>query len=267
MSALAPIGGGASALMPATHLPVPRDISDGITRMLREAAADVAQFRREHGAQTPWQIPNWALLRMGWPPDADGTKAELERLRQIAGQRTPEGIAAARWFAKHGLTDGWEQLLKQYTRHAGPAQARAAERLLHDTLAMVNSVTQTAKSAALRDRPFVVDPTLPLAVDKPGNSPSYPSGHSSSAWAAAIVLAHLMPDRKAEFYDIATQASYARLYGGVHFPSDVMAGIKLAATVALYTVQTARGVTPLRGTRNGGIAGGLGRRRSAHAAA
>lgn len=247
-------GGGASALMPNTQLPVPQDISAGIKRMIGEAATDVAQFRREHGAKSSWQISNWALLNMGWPPDAEGTKVELARLHKIADQRTPEGIAAARWYAKHGLTDGWEQLLKQYTRLVGPRQARAAERLLHDTLGMVNSVTQTAKSAALRDRPFVVDPNFPLAVDKPGNSPSYPSGHASSAWAAAIVLAYLMPDRKAEFFNIATQASYARLYGGVHFPSDVMAGVKLSATVAMYNVQTTDAVQR-RGTKNSGVAG------------
>ncbi|MCW2950520.1 MAG: Acid phosphatase, partial [Thermoleophilia bacterium] len=124
---------------------------------------------------------------------------------------------------------------------------------------MVNHASQVSKAAAARARPFVDDPTLTVAIDKPGNNPSYPSGHSSGAYAGAEVLAYLMPDRAAEFMNIAAQVAYSRLYGGVHYPSDVIAGAKIASTItAVLTRSTMakpkRGLRPKAG--NGGVAGG-----------
>lgn len=237
-----------------TPLAVPDSFRGQLDAAMREGTADADAFRREHGPAERWMVPDWALLRMKWPPKTD--EPELAVLHQIAKTRTSEGIAAARYWSSHGLTEEWEGLLDGYARRVGPRQARSARKLLHDTLMMTNSVTQTAKAGAARKRPFAVDPTLPLAVDKPGNNPSYPSGHTSAAVAACLVLAHLMPDRAQEFMGMAREASWARVYSGVHFPSDVMAGAKLATTIATHLIRTS-GTTPAMGTAsvNPGIAG------------
>jgi hypothetical protein len=199
-------------------------------------------------------ITDWVQLKLPFPPKTD--TEDLAYLHKIAASRTPEGIQIAQDWAKRGLDDEWEHLLEDYTKHVGPAQARAARKLLHDALMMTNSATQVTKASSNRTRPFVVDPTLELAVEKPGNNPSYPSGHSSAAFAACLVLAHLMPDRKAVFMAIASEAAFSRVYAGVHFPTDVLAGARLAATVTTHLIRTSM-ATPVRGTKpNPGVAGG-----------
>lgn len=244
----------AVATTSAPPLQVPADFLALLDGAVREGRADAATFAREHTPAERWMVPDWALLRMGWPPKTD--TEDLAYLHAVARTRTPQGVETARYWAKHGLVDEWEKMLDEYTARVGPAQARSGRKLLHDALMMVNNVTQTAKAAAGRKRPFVVDPTLPLAVDKPGNSPSYPSGHTSAAYAACMVLAHLMPDRREHFMGMAREASWARVYSGAHFPTDVVAGAKLAATVVDYLTRTSLAM-PASGTDrvNPGVAG------------
>jgi hypothetical protein len=233
-----------------TPLVIPQEFVAQLDAAVSEGRADAVTFAREHTRAERGGIVDWALLQMIWPPKSDAE--DLAKLHEIADARTDAGVARAQYWSKHGLTDEWEKLLDEYTRRAGPVQARRARKLLHDVLAMTNTITQTGKAAAARERPFAVDPTLKLAVDKPGNNPSYPSGHTTAAFAAGLVLSHLMPDRAGEFMGMAKEASWARLYAGVHFPTDVIAGAKLATTIATHLNRTS-GTKPLRGTANGGI--------------
>ena len=257
--AAAPTGaptGAASGAIEGEQLVVPQEFLDKLAKAVAEGAKDAAAFASHHTPSERWMVPDWALLKMAFAPKDD--KEELVYLHKVADARTDGGVERARYWSKHGLTDEWIAMLEDYIKKVGPAQARAATKLMQDALMMVNNVTQTGKSANLRKRPFAVDETLKLAVDKPGNNPSYPSGHTSAAFAAGLVLSHLMPDRKAEFMGMAHEASWARIYSGVHFPTDVLAGAKLATTVATHLIATSQ-ARPVNGTApavNPGVAGG-----------
>jgi undecaprenyl-diphosphatase len=92
-------------------------------------------------------------------------------------------------------------------------------------------VTQLGKQRYDRLRPFQVDPDIKPPVHLPRDA-SYPSGHASSAFAAARVIAVLEPTLAKEAYELATQVAVSRVYAGVHFPSDVVAGALLGTAVA-----------------------------------
>jgi acid phosphatase (class A) len=83
-----------------------------------------------------------------------------------------------------------------------------------------------------RTRPWLMDERVALYV-KPITRPSYPSGHSTTNHVWAHVLSELFPHKRAALFTRAYAVGMHRMKGGVHFPSDVEAGKKLAA--AIYT--------------------------------
>jgi membrane-associated phospholipid phosphatase len=60
---------------------------------------------------------------------------------------------------------------------------------------------------------------------------SFPSAHASTAFAGALAYSRLgLPS--AALYALAAKLSYSRLYLGVHYPSDVLAGALLGTGLA-----------------------------------
>jgi membrane-associated phospholipid phosphatase len=89
-----------------------------------------------------------------------------------------------------------------------------------------------------RARPSDMDHKLATAAAVP-NSPSYPSEHSATAWAAATVLAHLLPSEGPAFLALADQAGKSRVLAGLQFPSDDDAGAELGRRVAEQVIARA----------------------------
>lgn len=90
--------------------------------------------------------------------------------------------------------------------------------------------TYFLKVVVNRPRPAVSDPTLIALED--ARIHSFPSGHTSSAFALAtsISLDHPKWFVIAPAYLYASLVGYSRCYLGVHYPSDVIAGAVLGAT-------------------------------------
>jgi undecaprenyl-diphosphatase len=84
-------------------------------------------------------------------------------------------------------------------------------------------VTHILKEAFGRARPPVADPGLGSLTAIPGN-PSFPSGHSATAFAAATAVAILCPRLRPAVLAIAAAVALSRVYLRVHFPLDVLAG-------------------------------------------
>lgn len=80
-----------------------------------------------------------------------------------------------------------------------------------------------------RKRPFVIDNTLSPCISKPRKgSLSYPSGHTAAARVYALLLTELVPEKRAEFFTRADDIALSRVIGGVHYPTDIDAGKRLA---------------------------------------
>jgi undecaprenyl-diphosphatase len=69
---------------------------------------------------------------------------------------------------------------------------------------------------------------------------SFPSGHSATAFAGATILAHYVPRYRFCLYGLAALIALSRLYNGVHYPTDVLAGSLLGAAIALLLLGAIR---------------------------
>ncbi len=100
----------------------------------------------------------------------------------------------------------------------------------------VNAFTTTAmKLVFKRDRPFVTYPFLDKQAE--AGSYSFPSGHTSSAFALATSLSLAYPKWYVfvPSYVYACAAGYSRMHLGVHYPSDVLAGAIVGAGSAVLS--------------------------------
>jgi undecaprenyl-diphosphatase len=98
-----------------------------------------------------------------------------------------------------------------------------------------------------RARPPLSDPDLGALAALPDN-PSFPSGHSATAFAAATAVAILCPRLRVLALAIAAAVALSRVYLRVHFPLDVVAGAlvgaALGALCALGALRLARAAAP-----------------------
>jgi membrane-associated phospholipid phosphatase len=88
-------------------------------------------------------------------------------------------------------------------------------------------VNQAVKFVARRRRPQL--PDLPPLVHT-ASQRSYPSAHATTSTAGATALSKLLP--RAPLWAFATGLALSRLYLGVHYPSDTVAGAALGWAVA-----------------------------------
>ena len=94
------------------------------------------------------------------------------------------------------------------------------------------------KSVVDVDRPPVryasPDPLVRVPTDH-----SFPSGHTATSFAAAVVLARAVPQRAWLFYLLAAAIGFSRIYVGVHYPLDVLGGAVLGVLVATALLRLA----------------------------
>ena len=68
---------------------------------------------------------------------------------------------------------------------------------------------------------------------------SFPSGHAATSFACATVLSAYAPRWRVPFFLLATLIALSRLYNGVHYPTDVLAGALLGVLVGWLVLAVA----------------------------
>ncbi|MEO6867849.1 MAG: phosphatase PAP2 family protein [Gaiellales bacterium] len=181
----------------------------------------------------PGGVPN--------PPNAFHETQELQTVRVLNARANQDPTAArfTEYLSEKGAFGIWMDLAKQYRGAAGFVRGWTGTGLMLAAMGVTGLKTAAAKNSYGRMRPFQIDPSIQTIGKRPSNA-SYPSGHSSSAYAAATVLSHLWPARAQEFNWWARQTGLSRIHAGVHFPSDVKMGAVLGVKIGLAAASILR---------------------------
>lgn len=134
------------------------------------------------------------------------------------------------WMA-HGASKGplWLFVLM------GVLLLQGREGLAVDALAVLAATVTRGVNEGIgrlyhRDRPFVRERFVPLIEHEP--SFSFPSNHSACGFALAVVVCFAHPLVGGLMLLLSSWMAYGRLYVGVHYPFDVIAGAGIGVLVA-----------------------------------
>ena len=92
-------------------------------------------------------------------------------------------------------------------------------------------VAEGTKHLFNRNRPFLWDTEVAPLIKTPSSS-SFPSGHSATAAAGALILSAFYPALAPVFLVAGILVALSRVYLGVHYPFDVLAGATIGTLVA-----------------------------------
>lgn len=96
--------------------------------------------------------------------------------------------------------------------------------------ALITNVT--LKNLVARTRPYEVVEGLVLLIEKQRDY-SFPSGHTCASFAAAGVYWRMLPKKFGiPLVILAAMIAFSRLYVGVHYPTDVLAGLLIGLFAA-----------------------------------
>ena len=191
------------------------------------------------GTWKPWVLASGDALRPPPPPayDSPQMKAELDEIRHL--ELTPAMLSKA-WFWEWGAGPfrGWhfwnEQTSRKVLEYGLADKPLEAVRVFalesiafHDALV----ACWDAKYAYWAMRPSQLDPELKPLFALP-NHPSYPSAHACLSTAAGHTLAALFPRDAERLRAFSAEAAEARIWAGIHYRSDAVAGQAIGEAVA-----------------------------------
>ena len=201
------------------------------------------------GSVRPWMMTAADIVReRPGPPPSTGSQQmarEVAEVRSYVDRGTREELRIANFWADGPSTPTppghWNFLALPYIRKAEFSEVRAARALALLNMAMHDAAVGCwdVKYFYFNPRPSQMDPELKTTIGLP-NFPSYTSGHSTFSGAAAEVLSYLFPGDAAFFEAQKEEASISRLYGGIHYRSDLEVGKAHGKRIGGYTVSFAR---------------------------
>ena len=165
--------------------------------------------------------------------------AELEEVVTLTQTRTAEQLTQAQF---------WNARVARYQNELAAGMIvshRRTERDAAHILALANTAgfdaligCWDAKLTYWSIRPWQADSritSLPIGLP---NHPSYPSGHSCVTSAYSEVLGQMFPDERPGLDANVEAAGLSRIYGGIHYRFDIVAGEVLGRQVAEHVLST-----------------------------
>ncbi len=167
------------------------------------------------------------------PPPPSGTSEDLADLDTVARVHAAASAADLATAA-----DEVKLTIFHFAPAIGPWFVRGkfpkTEALFAEVETEAKAVTNEGKAHWRRIRPYHVDPVrVPHAVENEKKTDySYPSGHSTRGTVYSLLLAELFPEKRDALLGIGREIGWLRVEGGVHYPSDVLAGRVLGIALA-----------------------------------
>jgi membrane-associated phospholipid phosphatase len=191
------------------------------------------------GTWRSWTLARGDEFRPPAPPahDSQQLAAEVAELRGL--QRTPVMTGAA-MFWEVAVGGGrsyayWNEVARRMIlEHRLDASPPRAARVLAVTTIALNDAyiaCWDAKYTYWAIRPSQLEPQI-RPLFPPPNHPSYPSAHSCLSAAVTGVLTAMFPDNAAAFEAMRAEAGEARIWAGIHYRSDIVAGSEIGRRVA-----------------------------------
>jgi hypothetical protein len=201
------------------------------------------------GAVRGWMMTpeDFVRERPGPPPSTSSAlmERELAEVRRSVDGGNRRELAIANSWADGPSTPTppghWNFIAAPHIRKADWSEVRIARAFALLNMAMHDAAVGCweTKYFYFNPRPSQLDPDLKTLIGLP-NFPSYTSGHSTFSAAAAEVLSYLFPAAASEFEAQKEEASISRLYGGIHYRSDIEMGKTHGERIGGYTVSFAR---------------------------
>ena len=196
------------------------------------------------GTWKTYVLPANSQFRPGPPPAHDSAKktAELAELKNFP--RTFDTNEKA-FFAQtgSGIFGYWYGMASQWIfedrRDDNAPWAARAYALMSVAQHDVMVACWDAKFTYWAIRPFQLDPQVTTLFPTP-NHPSYPAAHGCGSGAIAAVMAHLFPRNAAFITAKAEEMAWSRLWAGIHYRSDIEAGLALGRSVAQVVIERAK---------------------------
>jgi len=254
-------------------LEFPTDYQAGMD-LGKKVAERVIELAKADGSDVPWtgSVPtgkcawlganpanaaaaNWKAFLLASPAefrppapiacDSPAMPAQIAAVRDFP--RSPAAFAtnqrALYWQGPEGINswpyvyaDKWmfEDRLDQNPPRAARVYALIAISLFDSFIA-----SQDGKFAYWYIRPHELETSIaPLFPVPP--FPSYPSNHSTFSATRSEVLAYLFPQHADEVRAVGKEAGDSRIWAGIHFPMDNVAGVALGKSVAQKFIDWAK---------------------------
>jgi len=213
---------------------------------LRRYPAGATPIAPLFGTYKTWVLASGSELRPG-PPPAFGSPQQAAELAEVVNFARTFATSAAAFYWQtptKGTTTHWilaaDQKIFEYRLDTNPPRAARVHALMGVATYDATVACWDGKYTYWAMRPFQYDSSFTPLVPVPAH-PSYPAAHGCHSGSAAAVLAYLFPRDAASLTAQADEAGMARLWGGIHFPSDIRVGLSLGRTIAQRVVSRAQG--------------------------
>src|SRR5262245_35597915 len=201
------------------------------------------------GTWRTWIISSGSEFRPPPPPAFDSAQ-KAQELAEVKNFPRPIPASGANftttrqaYFWQLNTAKLWNDILTvklfEYQLDRNPPRAARAYALMNIAAYDAIIACWDGKYAYWAARPSMLDPSIVTLFPNP-NHPSYPSAHSMFDGPYGAMLGYLFP-RDADYFTAqAQEAGTSRLWAGIHFRSDIEAGLGVGRAVAQKVIEVAK---------------------------